>query len=160
VTSFADNQLLDQVNEAYKAYSSVLALSRLPLATSPLIRPALVLDPLTPTPEDRGRALQLALRWALDQLAPAPPRYPLGEYRPLDDPTWRDPAWWRYNILRHRYVEPLHPDDFIDSGRFTETLMALTGIATPRRLLRRAQSRDSRRRRGAGAIAEHSIHPG
>ena len=131
MTSFADNQLLDQVNEAYKAYSSVLALSRSPLATSPLIRPALVLDPLTPTPEDRGRALQLALRWALDQLAPAPPRYPLGEYRPLDDPTWRDPAWWRYNILRHRYVEPLHPDDFIDSGRFTETLMALTGIATP-----------------------------
>ena len=126
-----DPQLIEQVNEAYKAYSSVLALSRLPLAAMPLIEPALVLDPLTPTPEDRGRALQLALRWALLQLAPAAPRYPLGEYRPLDDPTWREPAWWRYNILRHRYVEPLHPDDFIDSGRFTETLMALTGIPTP-----------------------------
>jgi len=127
----ADTQFIDQVNEAYKAYGSVLALSRLPLAATPLIEPALVLDPLTPTPEDRGRALQLALQWALLQLAPATPRYPLGEYRPLDDPTWRDPAWWRYNILRHRYVEPLHPDDFIEGGRYTETLMALTGLATP-----------------------------
>ncbi len=131
MSQVTDPQLLEQVNEAYKAYSSVLALSRLPLATTPLIEPALVLDPLTPTPEDRGRALQLALRWALLQLAPAAPRYPLGEYRPLDDPTWCDPAWWRYNILRHRYVEPLHPDDFIEGGRYTETLMALTGIATP-----------------------------
>ena len=54
---------------------------------------------------------------------------PFGSFRPLDDPTWRDPLWWRYNILRHRYIEPLHPDDFIQGGRFTETLLALTGIS-------------------------------
>lgn len=125
-----DAPLIEQVNDAYKNYGSILALSRSPLATSPLVTPALVLDPLTPTPEERGRGLQLALRWALAQLAPDTPRYPLGEFRPLDDPTWRDPAWWRYNILRHRYVEPLHPDDFVDSGRYTETLLALTGIPT------------------------------
>ncbi len=127
---FLDIQFIEQVNEAYKAYGSILTLSRSPLATSPLVTPTLVLDPLTPTPEERGRGLQLALRWALGQLAPEAPRYPLGEFRPLDDPTWRDPAWWRYNILRHRYVEPLHPDDFVDSGRYTETLLALTGIPT------------------------------
>lgn len=125
-----DDQWIEQVNDAYKNYGSILALSRSPLASSPLVTPALVLDPLTPTPEERGRGLQLALRWALAQIAPEPPRYPLGEFRPLDDPTWRDPAWWRYNILRHRYVEPLHPDDFVESGRYTETLMALTGIVT------------------------------
>ena len=125
-----DARFIEQVNDAYKNYGSILALSRSPLATSSLVAPALVLDPLTPTPEERGRALQLALRWALAQIAPDTPAYPLGEFRPLDDPTWRDPTWWRYNILRHRYVEPLHPDDFIDSGRYTETLMALTGIAS------------------------------
>ncbi|HAJ34922.1 MAG TPA: hypothetical protein DCL15_04405 [Chloroflexi bacterium] len=125
-----DTEWIEQVNDAYKDYGSILALSRSPLASSPLVTPALVLDPLTPTPEERGRGLQLALRWALAQIAPEPPRYPLGEFRPLDDPTWRDPAWWRYNILRHRYVEPLHPDDFVESGRYTETLMALTGIVT------------------------------
>lgn len=130
MSQFPNARFLEQVNDAYKNYGSILALSRSPLATSSLVAPALVLDPLTPTPEERGRALQLALRWALAQIAPDAPAYPLGEFRPFDDPTWRDPMWWRYNILRHRYVEPLHPDDFIDSGRYTETLMALTGIAS------------------------------
>ena len=65
----------------------------------------------------------------LSKLPPSPAGYPLGEFRPFDDPTWSDPLWWRYNILRHRYVEPLHPDDFIE-GRYTETLMALTGITS------------------------------
>jgi len=119
------------VNEAFKQYQSLLALSRSPLAATDLVTPALVRDEVTPTAEERGRGLRLVLQWAVTQLAPAAPRYPLGASRPLDDPTWRDPRWWRYNILRHRYLEPLHPDDFVEGGRFTETLLALTGIPSP-----------------------------
>jgi tetratricopeptide (TPR) repeat protein len=32
--------------------------------------------------------------------------------------------------LRHRYLEPLHPDDFVEGGRYTESLLALTGISS------------------------------
>lgn len=123
-----ERQFAELVNEAYKSYASILALSRSPLAHSSLVTPVLVFDPLTPTPEERGRGLQLLLCWALEKTAPASIAYPLGVFRPWNDPTWRDPAWWRYTILRHRYVEPLHPDDFVEGGRYTETLLALTGI--------------------------------
>ncbi|RME63644.1 MAG: hypothetical protein D6790_04390, partial [Caldilineae bacterium] len=118
------------VNTAFKTYHSLLALSRSPLASSALVEPALVLDNVSPSPEERGQALRLVLRWAVSRLAPVRPTYPLGVHRPLDDPTWRDPLWWRYNLLRHRYLEPIHPDDFVEGGRYTETLMALTGIPT------------------------------
>lgn len=118
------------VNDAFKQYNNVLALSRSPLAATDLVAPALVFDDVTPTAEERGRGLRTVLRWAVEQLAPAPPRFPIGQFRPLDDPTWRDPLWWGYNILRHRYVEPLHPDDFVEGGRYTETLLALTGISS------------------------------
>ena len=123
-----DAQFTRLVNDALKSYHSVLALARSPLANSALVAPLLVLDDLSPTAEERGQALRLVLWWAVDQLAPGRMRFPLGVYRPPDDPTWRDPHWWRYNILRHRYVEPLHPDGFVEGGRFTETLIALTGI--------------------------------
>jgi tetratricopeptide (TPR) repeat protein len=118
------------VNAAYKSYDSLLDLSRSPLAHSELIHPALVLDDLSPTADDRGRALRVALRWAVAQLAPAPPTYPLGAARPFDDPTWLDPLWWEYNLLRHRYVEPLTPDARYDLGErgFIRAICALTGI--------------------------------
>ena len=127
----AQASLVQWVNLAFKHHHSVLSLSRLPLANSPLIAPALVLDPVSPTADERGRAVRLLLRWAVTQLAPGPVHYPLDSERPLDDPTWSDPLWWRYNILRHRYLEPLHPDEFVDGGRFTETLLSLTGIPSP-----------------------------
>jgi tetratricopeptide (TPR) repeat protein len=98
------------------------------LAQTDLIAPALVLDDVSPTADERGHALRLVLQWAVEKLAPAPVNAPMGSYRPYDDPTWRDPRWWRYNILRHRYLEPLHPDEFVEGGRFTETLIALTGL--------------------------------
>lgn len=144
------------VNDAYKAFGSILGLSRSPLAASSLVEPALVLDNLTPTAADRGRGLQLVLRWAVEQLAPAPPRYPLGTERPWDDPTWREPAWWRYTILRHRYVEPLHPDTFVEGGRFTETLIALTGIPSTDTFF------DERNRaiRAAAAIIQRQLRTG
>jgi tetratricopeptide (TPR) repeat protein len=130
VDLLAPTTLLPLVNDALRTCQSLLALSRSPLANSPLVTPALVKDDVSPTAEERGGALWLALRWAIDKLAPAPATYPFGVFRPLDDPTWRDPRWWRYTILRHRYLEPLHPDEFTGGGRFTETLLALTGISS------------------------------
>lgn len=118
------------VNDALRNYQSTLALSRSPLANSALVMPTLVKDEASPTAEERGHGLRLVLQWAVNGLAPGAPAYPLGDYRPLDDPTWRDPHWWRYNILRHRYLEPLHPDDFVGGGRYTESLLALTGISS------------------------------
>ncbi len=115
-----------QVNDALKEYDSVLSLARLPLANSPLVAPLLVLDDVSPTAEERGHALRLMIRWAVERLAPAATLYPFGSERPFDDPSWSDSRWWRYNILRHRYLEPLHPDQFVEGGRYTETLIALT----------------------------------
>ncbi|MEZ4870509.1 MAG: tetratricopeptide repeat protein [Caldilineaceae bacterium] len=126
----SDTSFTQLVNEALRNYQSTLALSRSPLANSPLVTPTLVKDEASPTAEERGHGLRLVLQWAVNQLAPGAPTYPLGKYRPLDDPTWLDPHWWRYNILRHRYLEPLHPDDFVGGGRYTESLLALTGISS------------------------------
>lgn len=123
-----DGAFVTQVGEAFKNCASILALSRSALAHGPLVAPALVLDDLSPTLDERGQALKLALQWAVEQLAPEPASYPFGEDRAFDDPSWRDPHWWRYNILRHRYLEPLAPDQFVEGGRFTETLLALTGM--------------------------------
>lgn len=127
----SDLSFTQLVNEALRNYQSTLALSRSPLANSPLVTPTLVKDEASPTAEERGHGLRLVLQWAVNQLAPSTPAYPLGVYRPLDDDTWRDPRWWRYTILRHRYLDPLHPDDFVDGGRYTESLLALTGISGP-----------------------------
>lgn len=129
-TAQPDDAFIRQVNAAFKNYQSTLALSRSPLANSALVTPALVRDTVSPTADERGGALRLVLRWAVTRLAPEPPAYPLDVPRPYSDPTWRDPHWWRYTILRHRYLEPLHPDAFIAGGRYTETLIALTGIPT------------------------------
>lgn len=123
-----DGAFVTLVGEAFKNCASILALSRSLLAHGPLVTPALVLDELSPTLDERGQALRLALQWAVEQLAPEPTSYPFGEERAYDDPAWRDPHWWRYNILRHRYLEPLPPDQFVEGGRFTETLLALTGM--------------------------------
>ena len=91
-------------------------------------RPCWCWDNVSPSADGRGRALRLVLQWAAEQLAPETAVYSLGTYRPYEDPTWQDPRWWRYNIVRHRYLEPIHPDNFVEAGRFTETLLALTGI--------------------------------
>ncbi len=119
------------VNTAFKNYGSLLGLARSPLAFSSLIAPALILEPLHPTSDDRGRALRDVLKWAVNRLAPAPPSYPLGVERPFDDSTWWEPLWWGYNLLRHRYLEPLHPD--ARENGFTDALQALTGIPDPDR---------------------------
>ncbi|MEM7534167.1 MAG: tetratricopeptide repeat protein [Chloroflexota bacterium] len=131
LTALDDAAFTQLVNAAFKNYHSVLTLGRSPLAHSPLVTPALVLDNDSPTVDERGHALRRVLQWAVERLAPGGIKYPPGDYRPFDDPTWSDPRWWHYNILRHRYLDPLHPDDFVEGGRFTETLLSLTGIPSP-----------------------------
>ncbi len=85
------DQLVREVKAAFNNYDSLPELSRSPLACPNLIAPALVLDAAQPTIDDQGRALRVALRWAVGRLAPAPPPYPLGVQRPFDDPAWQDP---------------------------------------------------------------------
>ncbi|MBW7885734.1 MAG: hypothetical protein H3C34_24510, partial [Caldilineaceae bacterium] len=68
--TLSDPDFTQLVNEAYKSFGSILALSRSPLAASPLVAPTLVLDDVAPTAEERGRGLRLLLQWALEQLAP------------------------------------------------------------------------------------------
>ncbi len=126
----SDTSFTQLVSDALRTYQSTLALSRSDLANSPLVTPTLVKDESSPTADERGYGLRLVLQWAVNLLAPVPSAFPIGHYRPLDDPTWHDPRWWSYNILRHRYLEPLHPDDFVEGGRYTESLLALTGISS------------------------------
>jgi tetratricopeptide (TPR) repeat protein len=124
----SDAELARQVSSAFRSYGSLLELSRSPLAATPLISPALVLDEEHPTLDDRGRALRILLRWAVNRLAPSSPPFPLGNQRPFDDPTWSDPLWWHYSILRHAYLEPFHPE-FLEGSRPVDKLLELTGIA-------------------------------
>lgn len=132
LSDLSDTEFCSAVSEAFKCYDSLLKLSRSPLAHSDLIAPALVLGDADPTADDRGRALRVMLRWGVARLAPTPPSYPLGAQRPFDDPTWQDPLWWRYNILRHRYLEPLQRDQVESLGysRTTDALINLTGISS------------------------------
>ncbi len=132
-TNFTQTEFTQWVNAALKNHDSLLELSCSPLAASPLIAPALVLDEVNPTADDRGRALRIVLRWAVNRLAPSAPHYPVGTPRPFDDPTWQNPLWWRYNILRHRYIEPFHPDELDECGSI-DKLLELTGIPGADRL--------------------------
>jgi serine/threonine protein kinase/tetratricopeptide (TPR) repeat protein len=127
------DQFTDEIKTAFQGYSSLLELAQSPLAHSPLIAPTLILNVLPDeqiTADARGRALRIVLRWAVNRLAPAPPRYPMGTHRPADDPTWQNPLWWKYNILRHRYVEPLHPDGFPEGYKLVGTLIARMGLSS------------------------------
>ncbi len=130
--SLPEAEFVRLVNTAFRSYHSLLDLSRSPLAHTSLVTPALVLDELTPTPDERGKALRIILQWAVGCLPPTLPWYPLGVARPFTDPTWQDPLWWEYNLLRHRYLQPFSPDDFDALGvnGFTEALLALTGMST------------------------------
>lgn len=123
-----DAEFLSHVVAAFQNSTSELALSRSPLAHGLLVEPGLVLDDQHPAPDAIGEALRFSLMWAVEQLAPSPPAYPFGVERPMDDATLRDPAWTQYNLLRHRYLEPFHPRDFVESELYAETLIALLGL--------------------------------
>ena len=145
--SWTERELDQLVNRAFRSYRDVLELANSALAIPALIAPALILDSESPSDDDRGRALRTVLRWATSRLAPEEPRYPGGTPRPPDDPTWMNPLWWPHNILRHRYIEPLHPDDYIEGGRAIDTLLALTGIPSQKKLF-------GERRRGIREVAK------
>lgn len=80
--------------------------------------------------EDRewADALQAALRWVVEQAAPDQPAFAIGTWRPPDDPSWTDPRWWSYTLLRHKYIEPIPPDDYFEGTRLTGTLIARMGL--------------------------------
>ena len=70
--TLSDSEFSAEVSLAFRNYASLLNLSRSPLAASDLIGSALVLDAVSPTTDNRGRALRVVLRWAVDRLAPGP----------------------------------------------------------------------------------------
>ncbi len=47
--------------------------------------------------------------------------------RPFDDPAWQDLLRWYYNILCHRCVEPIYPDNLGESETF-DKLIELTAL--------------------------------
>lgn len=77
---------------------------------------------------EKAKTLLTAVQWVVDQVAPDRVKHPFGTARPADDPTWTDPRWWSYSLLRHRYIEPILPDDYFEGTQLTGTLIALTGI--------------------------------
>ncbi len=147
-------ELTAELSQAFRHYHSLLDLSRSPLAHTTLVEPALVRDALAPTADERGRALRIALRWAVNRLAPAPlPPYPPD----FADPFWRDPHWRSFIILHYRYVQPLSADDIEDLGCDTlnEALLNLTGLVSERNLF------DERNRaisQAAELLREQLIH--
>ncbi len=130
----SEAEFIRLVAAAYRNFDSLLELARSPLSLGGLIAPALVLDESSPTPDDRGRALRVLLRWAVNRMAPGMPRFPLGHERSFIDPTWHEPLWWRYNLLRHTYIEPLHPD-LLEGITLDDKLLELTGIDCEERLI-------------------------
>ncbi len=124
--NLSENDFTRLVNDAFKNYDSLLDLSRSPLAQTSLVTPVLILN--SPGPDDYGRALRIILRWAVNRLAPEIPPYPFGELPPLDDPTWISPIWWRYNILRHHYLDPLPLTYFQDGDNKPSRVSALSGL--------------------------------
>ncbi len=146
-------ELTTELSQAFRRYHSLLDLSRSPLAHSALVEPALVRTP-APTADERGRALRVVLRWAVNRLAPAlPPPDPPD----FADPFWRDPHWRNYIILRYRYIQPLSADDIEDLGCATlnQALLNLTGLISERNLF------DERNRaisQAAELLREQLIH--
>ncbi len=126
VLEYAEVEFTRAVSEAFRGYHTLLALARSPLAHTTLVVPALILDSFSPTSDERGKSLRVVLRWAVERLAPTLPAYPMDTWRPYSDVTWQDPLWWGYTLLRHRYLDPLPPDEREEG--FTQALMALTGI--------------------------------
>jgi len=126
----------DVVKEALSQLNNRFTLSQSALASVPLVAQIVLPDPRAASRTDWGQAVRILLIWGVQQLAPSQPRYPIGAYRPLDDPAWMDPAWWRYNILRHQFIEPIHPDEFAEDSGISSTLMARMGLPGRKRMFR------------------------
>ena len=94
-----------------------------------------MLDAASPTADDRGRALRVVLRWAVNRLAPGPTAHQAAPHD-FAAPFWSDPRWRGYIILYYRYLQPLSTDDLEDlgCGTLTQALLNLTGIASEHNL--------------------------
>ncbi len=103
--TMAQGQFFSHVKYALKNYHDLNLLSRSILCHSSPVKAALVVEDSLPTSFELAHALRVVLRWAVDQLAPAPSKQPIGRFRPENDPTWGDRLWRNYNILRHRYLD-------------------------------------------------------
>jgi len=131
--NMTSSELFGVVKDAFRHAHDLLVLIASPLADCSLTAAAVVPDDAPLEPADRGRAVQHVLRWTLNRLAPSPPAYSVGACRPLSDPTWTQPVWWRYNILRHRYIEPLTPDKDAGEDLPLYALLRRTGISNRQR---------------------------
>lgn len=108
-TKLSGAEFAAQARDAYRDAHSTLLLGRSTLAQSPLTAPGLVLDPETPTVDERGRALFAALWWAAEMVAPDPPNLSLPAAESVIDSgaIQREGPWLRYNILRFDSLQPL-----------------------------------------------------
>jgi len=126
--ALSEHEFYGMVNSAFLKFNDLFALAHSPLAGSSLVAAAVVPDEVPMVPVDLGRALQTALTWAVARMAPSPPEHRFGAPRPAADPTWQQPAWWRYNILRHNYIEPLLPDKQAGESRRVDALLRRMSI--------------------------------
>lgn len=120
--------LVQYVSDAFANFGNSLLLSQSPLAVPEIIQSALILDSDSLAEDEKGLALQVVLRWSVLQLAPIPTSAANSAERSFDDPTWMSPLWWRFNILHHLYIDPLHPDQFLQDQKRVNSLISLMGI--------------------------------
>ena len=119
--------LVHVITEAFESFAHGYRLAESRLIHTNWIKESMVYGEFSEE-RDQAGALQEALRWVVEQTAPAPPDFPIGTWRPPDDPSWTDPRWWSYTLLRYKYIEPILPDDYFEGTRLTGTLIARMGL--------------------------------
>lgn len=127
--SVKPDELVNDISDVFASFGSLLTLSQSPFAIPDIIESALILDDQNQSQDDRGLALQIVFRWSVLSLAPTPIESSLS-HRPFDDPTWANPLWWRFNIMHHLYVDPLHPDQFFQDQKRVNSLINLMGVSS------------------------------
>jgi len=151
--SCSDHELCRIVSWAFAHCRSPAALADSPLAASALCAAAAVSAAVPLARQDIGRAVRAVLQWTVDRIAPGSVRYPFHTRRPGDDPAWIQPAWAFYNILRHRYLEPLPRIQAGEGCGPVEQLLRQMGIQSKKRFfaLRREALRE------AAEIIRHAL---
>jgi len=134
-----DDEFIGLVADAFRNCHRAEVLAKSPLAGSSLADAALVPDDAPLEPLDRGRALCSVLAWAVNGLAPGAAERPAGASRPVADPSWTDPLWSLYNVLRHLYLEPLRPNRDADEAGRVDALLNRMGLRNRSRLMARRQ---------------------
>lgn len=124
----SEEKLRSGVAEALKLYreGDLLTLSTVALAHTSLVESCFLSgEPITP--DARGRMMGSLLRWAVDKV------------RPSGQPSWTQPAWRAYNILRHFYLEAMRASSLAEAMAVAEQTLYQwrpQAIAALTRLLR------------------------